>query len=115
MRKLILATIFLSSITLAKKEADYVNENCKGVIEYRLPDRTRVDCLMENYAIEYDYSQKWAEAIGQSLYYSAMTDRKAGIVLIIESKHNGRYQKRLNKVLEANDLDIKVWLIEKEL
>jgi transcriptional regulator with XRE-family HTH domain len=29
-----------------------------------------------------DYSNKWAEAIGQSLHYSIMTNKKAGIVLI---------------------------------
>ena len=35
-------------------EADYVNEYCEGKIEYRLPDKTRVDCLTDEYAIEFD-------------------------------------------------------------
>ncbi len=35
-------------------EADYVVHHCKGEIEHVLLDRTRVDCLTETHAIEYD-------------------------------------------------------------
>jgi hypothetical protein len=38
-------------------ESDYVEYYCQqwhGQIEYRLPDRTRVDCLTETQAIEFD-------------------------------------------------------------
>jgi len=54
-----------------------------GYIEYILPDRTRVDCLTDTYAIEVDFANKWAEAIGQSLYYSNETGKQAGILLIL--------------------------------
>ncbi len=89
-------------------EADYVNSNCQGKIEFVLPDKTRVDCLTDTQAIEYDFSHKWAEAIGQSLYYSAMTGKQAAIVLIIDPKHNGRYLKRLNKTIKDKCLHIDV-------
>ena len=36
---------------------------------------------------------KWHEAIGQSLYYSAMTGKKAGIVLIVNPRTKERYLK----------------------
>jgi len=39
-------------------EADYVDHYCqqwRGQIEYRLPDRTRVDCLTDTQAIEFDW------------------------------------------------------------
>ena len=55
------------------KERWYQEQGCTGVTEYRLPDRTRVDCLLEDYAVEYDFGRKWAEAIGQSLHYGRMS------------------------------------------
>jgi len=72
----------LSVSVQAQPEAQYVQDTCEGVIEYRLLDRTRVDCLTDSHAIEYDFSRKWAEAIGQSLHYARMTGKRAGIVLI---------------------------------
>lgn len=94
-------------------EDDHVNFHCKGNIEHVLSDRTRVDCLTTTHAIEYDWGKKWAEAIGQSLYYSAMTGKKTGIVLITNPRTKARYLKRLNKAIEAHNLDIDVWTIDK--
>lgn len=94
-------------------EADYVDHHCKGEIEVVLADRTRVDCLTGTHAIEYDWGKKWAEAIGQSLYYSAMTGKKAGIVLIVTPRTKDRYLKRLNTAIVAHNLDIQVWTIQK--
>ena len=77
--------LFIAAITsthAAGSEADYVNAHCQGVIEYRLPDRTRVDCLLPDHAIEYEYGKNWAESIGQSLHYAMHTGRRAGIVFI---------------------------------
>ena len=45
-------------------------------------------------------SNKWAEAIGQALYYSIMTGKKPGIVLIMEKETDGRYLKRLRAVTD---------------
>jgi hypothetical protein len=87
----------------------------KSQIAFVLPDKTRVDYLTDNHAIEYDYGRKWAEAIGQSLYYSAMTGKKAGIVLIVNDRNKERYLKRLNKAIKKNSLDVKVWAIEKKI
>jgi len=95
------------------QEADYVNHHCKGEIEHVLHDKTRVDCLTKSHAIEYDWGKKWAEAIGQSLYYSAITGKKAGIVLLVNPRTKDRYLTRLNKAIEAHNLDIDVWVIEK--
>ncbi|PHS64317.1 MAG: hypothetical protein COB09_08040 [Thalassobium sp.] len=66
-------------------EADYVTEYCgywEGKSEVVLEDRTRVDCLTDDLAIEFDWCKKWAEAIGQALYYSKMTGRMPAIALI---------------------------------
>ncbi len=81
-----------------------------GIIEYRLPDRTRVDCLTDDYAIEVDWAKKWAEGIGQALYYAQMTGRDPAVGLII-GKGDERYLKRLKKV--ADEFDIKIIILEK--
>lgn len=84
--------------------------NAQGVTEYRLPDRTRVDCLTATHAIEFDFAAKWAEAIGQSLYYGACTDKTPGIVLILERPSDERYLARLQRI--AKQYGITLWTIQ---
>ena len=85
-----------------------------GIKEYTLPDRTRIDCLTSSYAIEVDFAKKWAESIGQSLYYGLMTNKRPGILLIMEKpKKDIRYLKRLKKVVEIQK--IRIWTINKDL
>lgn len=79
---LLFAVLAFCSQAQAQSEADYVDSHCKGHIEYLLPDLTRIDCLLPDHAVEYDFGHKWAEAIGQSLHYAANTGRRAGIVFI---------------------------------
>ncbi|MCK4786249.1 MAG: hypothetical protein KAV87_21000 [Desulfobacteraceae bacterium] len=80
-----------------------------GVTEYVLPDKTRVDCLTDEYAVEADFAKKWAESIGQALFYGYMTGKKPGVLLILEKEKDKRYLKRLNKV--ADKEGITVWTI----
>ena len=116
MKALILVLLVMASAaTQAKKyERDYQAEWCKGkgVTEYVLPDRTRVNCLTDTHAIEFDWASKWAEAIGQSLYYSFVTNKKAGIVIILKSEKDKRHLRKLYSVIEHNNLDIDVWIID---
>jgi hypothetical protein len=82
-----------------------------GQVEVVLPDRTRCDCLTDTHAIEFDFGSKWAEAIGQALYYSIQTGRKAGIVLILERQKDYKYWIRLNTVIEHFGLEIDTWKV----
>ncbi len=82
------------------KEADYVREYCSGEIEHVLQDRTRVDCLTDEYAIEFDYAKKWAESIGQSLYYAKMTGKKPAVAIIMTSIKDEKYIERIKKTDE---------------
>lgn len=94
-------------------EKDYQRHWCdkhSGELEYRLSDGTRVDCLTEEYAVEVEYAAKWAEAIGQSLFYAKMTGRKPGIVLIMNERGDERFAKRLRTV--AGQEGIKVWTVK---
>jgi hypothetical protein len=54
---------------------------------------------------------KWAEGLGQSLYYAAQTERQAGIVLTL-AKGEERFFRldRLNKTIKAHGLKVKVWV-----
>ena len=74
-------------------ESYYVNQWCSpdfGRKEAILWDMTRVDCLSKDYAIEFDFAKKWAESIGQSLYYSKLTG-KSEIPTTLDSLDSPRF------------------------
>jgi hypothetical protein len=111
--------LFLALSLQAKhmnKEKVYQDHFCKqfgGVSEYRLKDRTRVDCLLNDYAIEVDFAKKWAESIGQSLYYASQTSRKAAVLLIMEDfQKDEKYLHRLKDVSQKHGIDI--WIIDRQ-
>jgi hypothetical protein len=59
------------------------------------------------------WGKKWAESLSLSLFYSAMTGKKAGIVLIVSPRTKDRYLKRLYTTISVNKLEIEVWTILK--
>jgi hypothetical protein len=116
--RFILSTIIFGLLTSASfaqhanKESHYQEFLCNsldGVMEYRLQDKTRVDCLTGDYAIEVDFQEKAYDCIGQALYYGIKTNRSPACALIVKEKQNS-YVNRLNVVAEY--YGIKVILIE---
>jgi hypothetical protein len=107
-----ISSFLLAGLAIAATESDYVKASCKGKIEFILDDRTRVDCLTDEYAIEFDWASKWAESLGQSLHYSRKTGKKAGIVLIYKKPEDVRYYDRLKSIIDANCLDVRIWVIK---
>lgn len=92
-------------------ESYYVNQWCTsdfGRKEAILWDMTRVDCLTKDYAVEFDFAKKWAESIGQALYYSKMTGKKPAVALILTSPADYRYVKRIERL----DNGIQVFLVK---
>ena len=71
-----------------------------GKAEVKLIDNTRIDCLTKTHAIEFDFALKWAEAIGQSLHYSNLSGKQAGIVLIIEKNDDYKYFNKIKPLCE---------------
>lgn len=90
MKKYLFITLLLTLISLPAYsqpknhffyEKDYQNYWCSannGKTEVILNDKARVDCLTLNYAVEVDFAPKWAESIGQSLYYASVTKKSTG-------------------------------------
>jgi len=98
---------------LKKNEAYYQEILCNdldGIIEYRLPDRSRVDCLTFEYAIEVDFDKKPYECAAQALYYAIMTNRKPACAFITDKKESTQINKL--EVL-AKAYNIKIIYIDK--
>lgn len=94
-------------------EKHYQQQWCderNGVMEYRVPGG-RVDCLTDTHAVEVDFARKWAEAIGQSLYYAHYTGKKPGILLIVSTGKDQIRLKNIKPVVEK--LGIEVWVVVK--
>lgn len=110
---LILLTANASFAKTLYYEKDYQKVWCSengGQTEVVLADKTRVDCVTEAYAIEFDFAKKWGESIGQALYYGLVLNKKPGIVLIIENpKQDYKYVNRVTKVAQQHN--IKLWTI----
>lgn len=119
MKKLILLLLLgtLSTTVVEAKtkylEKDYQTFWCSannGITEVVLPDKARVDCVLEDYAVEADWAKKWAEAVGQSLYYAKVLNKKPGILLLMTNgEKDEKYLQRLRVVTE--DLGIKVFVM----
>ena len=105
-----------SKKTVVKKnEKYYQTQMCnhlEGEMEVVLHDKTRVDCLTDEYAIEVDWAKKWAEGVGQSIYYAEITKKKPAIGLIMaNTKTDERHYKRLSVV--ARKLNIHIIRLDK--
>ena len=86
-----------------------------GAVEHRLWDGTRVDILTETHAIEADWPEKWAEAVGQSMYYAIVTGKKPGIMLLVRDfKAEDRFLYRCQVVCQALSIDLFLERIAKE-
>ena len=62
----------------ADDEDFWQHRYCEGMkIEEHWPSGGRVDCLSTEFAVEIEWADDWAEAVGQSLYYAGATGSKA--------------------------------------
>ena len=82
-----------------------------GETEVVLGDNTRCDIVTDTHAIEVDFADKWAEAIGQSLSYGLTLNLKPAIVLIMEQENDERHFIRINTIIDHYQLNIEVFPI----
>jgi len=95
--------------------AEYWCDSRNSEQEHRFPDKTSADCLTQDYVVEVEFDDKWVEAIGQSLFYSTMTDQKPAIVMIIQNHKNTpreQYLDRLSTTIDRYNLPISVFTVE---
>ena len=84
----------------------------KARIEATTVDGARCDILTPDMAIEVDYAPKWAEAIGQSLYYGIAFDRNPGIYLLMKGNSDRRYWSRCLAVCSNYGITLRVHKLE---
>ena len=104
----------LSHAKTKLKERDYQVVDCGrigGSIE-TLVDGGRVDCETKYSVIEYDFAKKHHECLSQALYYSRITGKHGICSLIIESKKDFKYIKRIEDTIKYYNLKITVDTIE---
>jgi len=56
--------------------------------EVTLWDGSRCDLVTDATAYEIDFAPKWQEAVGQSLYYGILLDRRPGIILLVKDRRS---------------------------
>lgn len=112
---LVLVTLFVglsanAYITHEHNEYSYQKawaEKHNAIMEYKLDDGTRVDCLTSTHAIEFDFANKWAESVGQALYYAIKTGKKPMVILILENPQKQMlYFNRVKKLANAYNFEV---------
>lgn len=116
MKALLLLLALASSLSAARlnTEAHYQKiaaEKYNAQTEVHMPDGTRCDIVTETHAIEVDFADKWGEAIGQSLNYAFQANKRAGILLILESPSDEKHLIRVNSIIKHFNLPIDVLAI----
>ena len=92
-------------------EIDAQKVLCEGKQqEVRLKSGGRADCVDETHAIEVEFTDGWAEALGQSLYYASALDKKPAIYLVCcnSQKNCLAHSLRLEQTIAKWGLDVDV-------
>ena len=87
-------------------------EDRGGLVEVRLPSGARADCITDIHAIEADWSENWAEAIGQSAHYAAQTGLTPGILFLIHEGSQPAHLYRLEETIAHLGAPIEVFVVE---
>jgi hypothetical protein len=123
MKKLLLTAMMIMVATTAfadkaQKESYYSKIWCDangGIEEVKTSMGTRADCVLDNYAVEVDFDNKWAEGLGQALHYGVEFNKKPAVLLILKNqdgKDRRKYVDRLTSTIDGAGLDVEVFIIE---
>ena len=86
-----------------KEISDYIQSLIGGQREVSVAGG-RVDLIQNDIAFEIEWANNWKESIGQSLFYSLQTNKKAGIILILKNKEDYKYFIQLNSTINHGNL-----------
>jgi hypothetical protein len=76
-------------------------------MEVTLWDRTRADLVGPTWVGEVDYAPKWAEGIGQCLYYGIVTNKDPVLFLLVK-KGEERFVYRAQTVCAKHNIILMV-------
>lgn len=101
----------------AFKEIEVQERYCAGLlINVRLADGSEADCIKNDLAIEVDFSDHWAQAIGQSLHYASIVGTRPGIILVcnedVSSTTCERHLERLIGTLSYWRVGMLIWFCD---
>ena len=108
----------IATTTYAVSEAEYQKEWCakrNGEIDYKTQEGSTVDCLTDNYSIEFDFAKKWVQAMKKSRHQSLSTGKAPGVVLILQNSADEKYLFKLREVVEKRRLGIKIWAVGRDV
>ena len=114
---ILLAATCLPSSVAAEYEIDVQDKFCAGMlINQYLRDGSEVDCIREDVAIELDFSDHWAAAIGQALHYGAILERRPGKILVCKAETRERtclgHKLRLEETIAYWNIGMMVWFCD---
>ena len=114
--KVFLVTTMMSQGVSGQSEAHYQLLWCPVLLDFQeasveTPSGSYVDCLGSRYAVEVDFSDKWAECLGQALHYAAEMDRAPGCILIRKGAAD-RHIERFHNTAARWGLDIRLWIVQ---
>lgn len=115
---LLLITILPVEAKRIYSEKVYQTQWCNqhnGEMEYRLSDKARVDCVTDTLAVEFDFANKWAECVGQALYYGRQTKKQPACVLIMENGEKDlKYLYRLRRAAYKKGVNMRTYTMKPE-
>jgi len=98
-------------------EFDFVKEQCEiweGEQDYLLQDQTRVDCMTEEMAVEFEFADNWKRALGPALHASSRTGKAAAIAMILRRESDEAYVKELMAVKKNFGLELKIFQVKEQ-
>ena len=110
----LLLILFFQASAIAQTENEWSERIAKTLPDAKLQttlyDGTRPDILWDEYAIEVDWASKWAEGVGQALFYAKITNKKPVVLLLTKHDEDWRNDRRyINRALVALPRESEVW------
>jgi hypothetical protein len=102
----------LAQDTERRAEAYFEQRFCQGMqLDLQLGEQRRADCLSDTHAIEIDWHDKWREAVGQALAFSARTKLVPGVALVCRSDqgHCLAASASVRETLEHHHIRASLW------
>ncbi len=114
----LVSVLLLTSITSGQQypnELEAVSaiaEKYNAQEEVKLWDHTRVDLLSATHAYEVDWSHKYAEGVGQALYYGVLTNRQPSLILLVRDiNKEQRFVYRAQIACQAADVELHLEIV----